>query len=193
MQRLLVFAVLCALFLTVDARAGVPGQETADDDTAQNKGAKPTGSKFTSAERRTMMQLHNAERSSVGVPPLKWSPELATYAQKWADHLASTGTTPQHRPATGEWKELYGEGVYGGFGPNAGVNDAFTNWMASKKFYKGQPVSASDLRAANYTQLVWSTSTQIGCGKAISKDRNSTVIIICNYDPKGNMVGQKPY
>jgi pathogenesis-related protein 1 len=193
MKRVFLFALLFAVFLTVDARAGVPGQDKTGDDTDQANKGKPTGSKFAPAERKTMLQLHNAERSSVGVAPLTWSPDLAAYAQKWADNLAATGTTPQHRPTSGEWKELYGEGVYGGFGANAGVNDAFANWMASKKFYKGQPVSASDLRAANYTQLVWGASTQIGCGKAISKDSNKTLIIICNYDPKGNVVGQKPY
>ena len=56
---------------------------------------------------------------------------------------------------------------------------------------RGQPVSATDLRAANYTQLVWGATKQFGCGKAVCKD--GTVIVICNYDPKGNVVGEKPY
>ena len=97
MNRLLVFAVLLAALLAVDARAGVQDQGKtggADEETARaEKGGQPTGSKFAPAERRTMMKLHNEERTSVGVSPLTWSPDLAAYAQKWADHLASTNAT----------------------------------------------------------------------------------------------------
>jgi len=191
MKRLLVFATLLAALLTLDARANLQNKAGDSDDDTARAAKQPTGSKFTPAERKTMLQLHNKERASVGVDALAWSPDLAAYAQKWADHLVATNSTAQHRPSSGEWKELYGEGVYGGLGPNAGVADAFANWMSSKKFYRGQPVSASDLRAANYTQLVWSTTTRIGCGKAVAKD--GTIVVICNYDPMGNMVGQKPY
>jgi len=200
MKRLFAFAILVAALLSLGARAGAlprpltgqQGNTTSDenDDSAAKKG-QPTGSKFTPAERKTMLSLHNQARSAVGVAPLTWSPELAAYAQKWADHLATTNGTAQHRPFSGEWKELYGEGVYGGKASTAGVDEAFTMWERSKRFYHGEPVSASDLRAANYTQLVWSTTTQFGCGKATAKD--GTVIIICNYDPQGNVVGQKPY
>lgn len=37
------------------------------------------------------LEAHNEYRAKHGVPPLKWSDELAAGAQKWADHLAATG------------------------------------------------------------------------------------------------------
>jgi pathogenesis-related protein 1 len=195
MKRVVVFSLLVGVFLTVDARVGARPLPNAgagqDAETAQSNKGQPTGSKFTPAERRSMVSLHNAARAAVGVSPLTWSPELATFAQKWATQLARTNCVAQQRPASGEWKELYGSGVYGGKGPAAGPAEAFAMWERSKKFYQGQPVSASDLRAANYTQLVWSATTQFGCGKAVCSD--GTVIVICNYDPKGNVVGEKPY
>jgi pathogenesis-related protein 1 len=188
----LIFAVLAAVILTVDARVGARPRADQDEAAARaEKGGQGTGSKFTAADRKAMVTSHNAARSAVGVAPLKWSRELAAFAQKWADHIASTNCVAQHRPGNAEWPRPYGEEVYGGKGPTAGPAEAFTMWESSKKFYNGQPVSATDLRAANYTQLVWSTTTQVGCGKAVCKD--GTVIVICNYDPKGNIVGQKPY
>ena len=36
------------------------------------------------------LEAHNEYRAKHGVPPLKWSDELAAGAQKWADHLAAT-------------------------------------------------------------------------------------------------------
>jgi hypothetical protein len=38
--------------------------------------------------------------------------------------------------------------------------------------------------------MVWSTTTEIGAGKAVTK--NGTVIV-CNYSPMGNVIGMKPY
>lgn len=35
------------------------------------------------------LNSHNKYRAKHGVPPLKWNPQLAADAQKWANHLAS--------------------------------------------------------------------------------------------------------
>jgi len=48
--------------------------------------AAPASAQVSSTEA---LGAFNAERSMYpGVGPLQWSPELATYAQSWANHLA---------------------------------------------------------------------------------------------------------
>src|SRR5205085_10452807 len=54
-----------------------------------------------------MVNQHNLWRDKVGCGPLKWSPELAKYAQQWADQLASRGCEMKHRPP-----DKYGENIY---------------------------------------------------------------------------------
>ena len=43
----------------------------------------------------------------------------------------------------------------------------------------------------NYTQVVWRDSQVMGCAAASCADKSQ--IWVCNYDPPGNFVGQKPY
>jgi hypothetical protein len=47
----------------------------------------------------------------------------------------------------------------------------------------------------HYTQVVWRTSTELGCGVASCKTQDgwNQDIWICNYGPAGNIGGQKPY
>ena len=138
------------------------------------------------AEATDFLKVHNDARAKVGAPPLQWSDALARYAQKWADQLAAAGTF-QHRDnsATG-----YGENIFGGsngFMPG----DAARAWLEERAAYKGGPVTPANFSTvAHYTQMVWSTSTEVGYGFA--RGRNG-VIVVANYSPRGNMSGQKPY
>ncbi|KAG4114361.1 hypothetical protein ERO13_D12G041532v2 [Gossypium hirsutum] len=43
----------------------------------------------------------------------------------------------------------------------------------------------------HYTQVVWRNSVHLGCAKV--KCNNGGTFIVCNYSPRGNIVGQKPY
>ena len=40
---------------------------------------------------KKILDVHNKERSAVGIAPLTWSNSLADGAQAWANHLATTG------------------------------------------------------------------------------------------------------
>jgi hypothetical protein len=42
----------------------------------------------------------------------------------------------------------------------------------------------------HYTQVVWSGTRELGCGVARSPSRE---IWVCNYNPPGNYIGQRPY
>ncbi|NET40232.1 MAG: hypothetical protein F6K19_51255 [Cyanothece sp. SIO1E1] len=43
----------------------------------------------------------------------------------------------------------------------------------------------------HYTQVVWRRTNKLGCG--IADHRRLGKIVVCNYDPPGNFLGQRPY
>lgn len=149
------------------------------------------GSNLTVQEVEDLLQAHNKARAEVGVGPLRWSKEIAIYAQEWAAHLASTKCWLEHRPRSGTWKQVYGENLFMGTAGYYDVADAVKAWEGEKAYYSGEPLNYSNWKeSGHYTQLVWKDTTHIGCAKAECK---GNMIVVCNYDPPGNVLGQKPY
>lgn len=143
------------------------------------------GSKLSADEVKTLLTLHNQSRTEVGVSGLSWSSDAAAYIQNWVDQLAATSCNLQHRQPN-----QYGENLFMG-SMGYGVGDAVKAWDNEKKAYNGAPISPNNFSGiGHYTQMVWRSTTQVGCAKASC---NGMVIIGCNYDPPGNMIGQKPY
>ncbi|MCJ7547003.1 MAG: CAP domain-containing protein [Deltaproteobacteria bacterium] len=142
-------------------------------------------------EVEELLQEHNKARAEVGVGPLHWSKQLAIYAEEWADHLAATKCRMQHRPQSGQWKQEYGENLFMGTAGYYGAADAVKAWVSEKKYYKGGTLTSFNWRASgHYTQVVWKDTKELGCAKVGCK---GNIIVVCNYDPPGNFLGQKPY
>lgn len=129
---------------------------------------------------------HNRVRADVGVAPLKWSPGLASFAQQWVEELAISGCRMKHRSPN-----AYGENLFQGtFGAFTAV-DAAKAWETEKQDYSGGVLTEANWApAGHYTQMVWRQTTHLGCGQAICKN---TLIVACNYDPAGNVMGRAPY
>ena len=171
---------------TVAERAAGQG----DPDTAGVEDGS-LSSHLTPQEVRQLLTIHNHARARVGVAPLVWSDILATYAQEWADHLASTSRRMEHRPHSGTWKQEHGENLFMGTAGYYGAADAAAAWERERSAYDGRTIDGSSLYAfGHYTQLVWRNTKRIGCAKV---ECAGNVIIICNYDPPGNVLGQTPY
>ncbi|MEZ4601669.1 MAG: CAP domain-containing protein [Syntrophotaleaceae bacterium] len=150
-----------------------------------------TGSDLTQEEVQQLLEEHNRVRAEVGTNPVSWSPSVAAHAQEWADHLAAGACRMKHRPATGQWAGPYGENLFIGTAGYYGVVDAARGWESEKRDYEGDPIDRSNFQeVGHYTQMVWSETREIGCGKAQCEGK---VIIVCNYNPPGNVLGQKPY
>ena len=148
-------------------------------------------SNLSPKEVQQLIDLHNKARADVGVGPLNWSKELAIYAQQWADHLAFTDCEIKHRPHSGMWKQVHGENLFQGTSGYYGVADAVTMWESEKKYYKGGALNSSNwYDSGHYTQIVWKDTQRVGCAKV---ECNGRIIVVCNYDPPGNVLGQKPY
>ncbi len=147
-----------------------------------------TGSKVPQAQAQAALDFHNKVRKEVGAPPLQWSTDLAAVAQKWADHLASDNNCGlSHTP-----NDPHGENLFAGSGAPYTALDASQDWYGEIKQYKYGPVTYQNFSATgHYTQMVWNTTTTVGIGQATCS--NGGIVIAAEYDPHGNVIGQKPY
>lgn len=140
---------------------------------------------------KVLLAEHNRARSDVRVQPLKWSKKIAKYSTAWAKHLAKKRCKIKHRPRSGKWQQQFGENLFRGTRSYYGLAEAVRAWESEKKDYKGGPVTRSNFRPiGHYTQMVWHNTTHVGCAQSFCKDLR---IVVCNYDPPGNYLGQKPY
>lgn len=192
-DKLALRTILQSLEWNVDTTKAI-----AQSDNTQRSNADTTiidrssiGSNLSLEEVQELVRLHNKVRGDVGVGPVTWSKKLAIYAQEWANQLSSTNCKLKHRPNSGKWKQEYGENLFMGVVGNYGVANAVKIWESEKKYYRGQPLNPSNwYDPGHYTQMVWKNSKEIGCAKV---ECNDNIIIVCNYDPPGNILGQKPY
>ena len=187
--------------LTPDMLNNTPSQGGPDSGSSAPPAAPPastsvgdTGSNLTSAEADELVQYHNKTRQEVGGGPVRWSPTLAKYAQEWADEIARSGNVRHQTPFR------YGENLFNAHYSNreVAVIESAQSWYGEKQFYTpGTPFPADwgNFQAGHYTQMVWSGTNEIGAGKAVIQqgEFKGWLVVVCNYNPPGNMVGQKPY
>jgi pathogenesis-related protein 1 len=130
-----------------------------------------------------LVTAHNSVRARHGVPPLRWSDELAKYAQKWANTLIAWG---EFRPRS---SPQYGENLFEISGASATAREVVSAWAAEGKNYNYRNNTCSG-RCGHYTQVVWRDTKLVGCGVARNKRRE---VWVCDYEPHGNIMGERPY
>ncbi|XP_004289699.1 PREDICTED: pathogenesis-related protein 1-like [Fragaria vesca subsp. vesca] len=130
------------------------------------------------------LNAHNSARAAVGVGGLTWDPNLAAYAQRYANsHYGDCNLVHSNGP--------YGENLAKSSGDLSGTS-AVNLWVGEKAYYNyNSNTCASGRVCGHYTQVVWRKSVRVGCARV--KCMNGGTFIGCNYDPRGNYVGQKPY
>jgi len=154
--------------------------------------------KLTPDEQAEIVSAHNQWRRVVNVPDLHWSAKLADMAQRHADTLKNAkACQPMHSQASD-----FGENMF--WASPIQYSDGFTeiqqltptqvvdDWGSEKNDYNYPSNScAVGKRCGHYTQIIWNSTTEVGCGKAFCPDNSQ--VWVCNYEPAGNYVGQKPY
>ena len=134
---------------------------------------------------KQILDAHNQWRGNHGVTPLVWSDELASVAQAWADKLIQQERL-EHR-----FNSPYGENLASARGQQLSPERVVRMWGEEIKDYDYATNScASGKVCGHYTQIVWSKTTELGCAVARSDGRE---VWVCNYNPAGNILGQKPY
>ncbi|KAJ1701713.1 hypothetical protein LUZ63_001492 [Rhynchospora breviuscula] len=132
------------------------------------------------------MNAHNKARAAVGVGGVSWDSTVQAYAQSYANKRK------------GDCKLIhsggpYGENLFWGWGKDYSGIDAVDNWVSEKQYYNyNTNTCASGKVCGHYTQVVWRSTTKIGCAKVVC-DNNAGIFIICSYNPPGNYPGVWPY
>ncbi|KAJ1434853.1 Pathogenesis-related protein 1-like, SCP domain [Sesbania bispinosa] len=130
------------------------------------------------------LDAHNRARSEVGVGPMSWDANVASYAETYVNTLrGSCELVHSGGP--------YGENLAWSSGDLSGTA-AVDMWVAEKPNYDYDSNSCVGGECGHYTQVVWSNSVRLGCAKVQCDDGSST-IISCNYDPPGNFIDQRPF
>ncbi|XP_021662553.1 pathogenesis-related protein PRB1-3 [Hevea brasiliensis] len=128
---------------------------------------------------------HNLERANLRLPPLAWSKKLANFASLWA-HQRQGDCALIHS------NSKYGENLFWGSGKDWKPGDAVAAWAAEKRYYNHNANTCSKNKdCLHYTQMVWGQSLKVGCARVIC--RSGDTFISCNYDPHGNVIGEKPF
>ncbi len=155
---------------------------------ARSMKAKPV---IDAQAKETLLRLHNERRAARGVAPLEWSEELSSYAQEWADYLSTHGCSLKHRPSDGPYKQRHGENLYMGTIGFYEISDGVNDWYNELRLYDGSPISNANFHeVGHYTQMMWNGTTKLGAAVAYC---NGNFILVCNYDPPGNVLGRYPY
>jgi hypothetical protein len=143
--------------------------------------------------KSTMLAGHNAARVAVGVPPLAWDDRLASDAAAYAQVLARTGKFEHARQPPGPGRE--GENLFTGTRDAYAYAEMVGLWVDERKDFVNLPTPAFSRTGqgeavAHYTQIVWRTTSAVGC--ALASNRTDDYLV-CRYSPPGNVYGQRAY
>jgi uncharacterized protein YkwD len=141
--------------------------------------------------------LHNEARRdalprpATPLPPLVWDEKLAKSAGDWASRCVYKHSG----------KEDVGENIYASAGADTKPADVVANWRAERAHYKYKSSScARGKTCGHYTQVVWRDSQRLGCaaksctkGSPFGAGFPTWQFWVCNYDPRGNINGERPY
>ncbi|KAI3715936.1 hypothetical protein L6452_22928 [Arctium lappa] len=131
------------------------------------------------------VNAHNQARKEVGVGPVKWDAKLAKTAENEVNKLKTNCTM---RNSTRFYEN--GENLAIGGGQFTGT-DAVKLWISKKGNYNYKSNTCIHGSCVRYLQVVWKKTILIGCARV--KCNNNDWLVICRYDPPGNIKGEKPY
>ncbi|KAH9524790.1 hypothetical protein Btru_027833 [Bulinus truncatus] len=138
----------------------------------------------------TFLAVHNAARAAVSVGPLRWNNTLSNIA---ANLSVGTGCKFQHSGGP------FGENVFGS-SPlsrfNKGLAEAAVKAFVVEKAFvdaKWSCLGRKIKSCGHYTQVVWRSTTSVGCAIFHCPNARYKNLVFCEYFPRGNFLGQKPF
>ncbi|XP_062974992.1 peptidase inhibitor 16 [Elgaria multicarinata webbii] len=149
---------------------------------------------FTEKDKKLIVDRHNWFRSQVSPPAadmlkLSWDPELEAFAKDYAEKCAW-----KHNEERGQ----RGENLLATSG-DLDLENAVEEWYKENQYYNMTTLTCEeDQMCGHYTQVVWATSERVGCGTVFCETLHLTNdtdmnLLVCNYEPPGNVIGHKPY
>uniref|UniRef100_A0A224XVU3 Putative salivary scp/antigen 5 protein n=1 Tax=Panstrongylus lignarius TaxID=156445 RepID=A0A224XVU3_9HEMI len=165
--------------------------------------------KITKKDKEKLLDAHNRYRElvasgkSLGQPAaqnmlvLSWDDYAAQKAFSWASKCKLRPTRLKNK-----YNQTMGQNLYANMTTrNGDVNTTFNAWAGEMvkawydqvKVYNFGPDFSE--KTGHYTQLVWATTSKLGCGYSYFKKGEHWHVgyLVCNYDSSGNKHNQPPY
>ncbi len=149
--------------------------------------------------RNTALSKHNTYRTTHRSPGMTIRDSLNSSAESWAKQMATTGVFAH---SSSSQRNAAGENLYVSYTTAASIatdtlaNSAVKSWYdeVGKYNYASPGFAAS---TGHFTQVVWKSSTQLGCGaaqgiKTLNGTKYNAFYVVCHYAPAGNVMGQFP-
>ncbi|CAG7822870.1 unnamed protein product [Allacma fusca] len=135
-----------------------------------------------------MLKRHNAVRRNHKVGDLRTSEDLVRRAQLCAKDYAGRDTIDHKcNQKNGAGENLaWSMSTDGSPGPQTATKQAFDGWYKENQNYNYRHGRSGNGKVTgHFTQQVWKSSTEMGCGWAANHGRKSSVVV-CLYNPPGN-------
>ena len=135
------------------------------------------------------LAAHNSVRAQAGVAPLVWDKALGNSAAAYAQRLAFTNTF-QHSDRKA--RRGVGENLWMGTRGAFSIERMVSDWASERRMFRAG-VFPAVARTGNwadvghYTQIIWPTTTRVGCALATSSRAD---YLVCHYSPAGNVDGR---
>ncbi|XP_072335932.1 peptidase inhibitor 16-like [Scyliorhinus torazame] len=148
---------------------------------------------LSEAEKEDLVHVHNTYRSQVpdasSMLRMNWDNDLAEMAAEYAQkcvwgHNKERGTT--------------GENLYVATSP-LNLKEAVKKWYSELTDYTYETMDCTPQKmCGHYTQIIWANSNKVGCSshscdEVKGLEYKNLSLLVCNYLPPGNVVGEHPY
>ena len=136
-----------------------------------------------------MTNAHNEVRRAHGIDAdLVWDESLAEVSLEWLEHLAANNNCQMEH----NWDSPLGENLMWAT-YYMGAEDVVAGWASEEAFYDYDSNSCQPGEmCGHYTQIVWEDTERVGCAMIVCPNERDHMWM-CNYDPAGNWVGERPY
>lgn len=124
-----------------------------------------------------MLAAHNFYRSEHNASALTWNTTSAKYGANWAAQCMFKHTGGPT-----------GENLAAGY---ANATAAVDGWGLERESYNFKKPTGFSEKTGHFTQVVWSNTTSVGCGRFACNGANQTpgYYVVCEYYPPGNVEG----
>ena len=163
------------------------GVTFASGSSSSSRSAQAAPSSF----RQFVLAAHNDERKRWHVPPLSWDEGLARDARAYALRLTQLGYL-QHASMAGS-SDPQGENLWMGTRGAFSYGQMMDGFLDERSEYIAGAVpnisrTGNWTDTGHYSQIIWRTTTSVGCATASSPDFD---YLVCRYWPAGNVWGKR--
>jgi hypothetical protein len=154
------------------------------------------------ADQAAWLTPMNDARAAVGEAPLLCDPIASQVALNYAEmcNWAHNANRNADYVALGGAASGVGENIAAG-APSESIAAAVASWVNEKSSYDyATNTCASGQMCGHYTQIIWKTTTAVGCAHVSCTTPIAALggatkwdFSVCDYSPPGNYVGQRPY